>query len=491
MRISSGNLEMSSGVVMRTSAPPIATGAVILAGYGLSMAASLPGQLSYDSVIQLLEGRSGAYSGWHPPVMSWLLGLSDAVAPGTALFVTGSAVLAFGSLLSLLWIPPKTSWIAPAVALLLILTPQLLLYQGIVWKDVLFADVAVAGFVALAHVGAQWLQKARRYALIGLAILLLTLAALARQNGILLLPFAGLALGLTARRNGRSGTQAATLAICACLIVIALTLAATAALATRVVAGRGAAKQVRLLELYDLEGALTAYPTLQLPDLHRRNPVLLRLMRSEGAKFYSPMRSDTLIRASRLQAALGAAPDDILHRSWTEFVLYHPLLYLRNRADVFRWVFLTPDLRVCVPYVLGLRGPPQTMEELGLKTRFSKRDERMDGYGETLVGTPLFSHAAFLLLCVAELGFLLFRRRTTDMAIIAMLAGAIAFVASFFFISIACDYRYLYLLDLAALVALFHIAIDPRARSDLQRGAVAPALQRAGQKAAGTTDSSA
>jgi len=131
------------------------------------------------------------------------------------------------------------------------------------------------------------------------------------------------------------------------------------------------------------------------------------------------------------------------------------------------------------------------MEELGLKTRFSKRAERMDGYGETLVGTPLFSHAAFLLLCVAELGFLLFRRRTTDMAIIAMLAGAIAFVASFFFISIACDYRYLYLLDLAALVALFHIAIDPRARSDLQRGAVAPALQRTGQKAAGATDSSA
>src|SRR5690349_9235184 len=140
MRISLGNLQRLSSGGGGSTAPTLAAGGLILAGYGLSMAASLPGHLSYDSVIQLLEGRSGAYSGWHPPVMSWLLGLSDAVVPGAGLFVTGSAALLFGSLLSLLWIPRKVSWMAPVVALFLILTPQLLLYQGIVWKDVLFAN---------------------------------------------------------------------------------------------------------------------------------------------------------------------------------------------------------------------------------------------------------------------------------------------------------------------------------------------------------------
>jgi hypothetical protein len=42
-----------------------------------------------------------------------------------------------------------------------------------------------------------------------------------------------------------------------------------------------------------------------------------------------------------------------------------------------------------------------------------------------------------------------------------MLIAAFAFTASFFVISIACDYRYLYFLDIAALAAVFYLALDP------------------------------
>jgi hypothetical protein len=42
-----------------------------------------------------------------------------------------------------------------------------------------------------------------------------------------------------------------------------------------------------------------------------------------------------------------------------------------------------------------------------------------------------------------------------------MLLASLAFTASFFVISIACDYRYLYALDLAALASLFYLALDP------------------------------
>ena len=48
------------------------------------------------------EGRTGVYGTWHPPVMSWLLGLGDALLPGTGLFVLFDIVLAFGALLSLM-----------------------------------------------------------------------------------------------------------------------------------------------------------------------------------------------------------------------------------------------------------------------------------------------------------------------------------------------------------------------------------------------------
>ena len=38
------------------------------------LAITAPGYLSYDSVSQLGDARSGFYNSWHPPVMAWLLG---------------------------------------------------------------------------------------------------------------------------------------------------------------------------------------------------------------------------------------------------------------------------------------------------------------------------------------------------------------------------------------------------------------------------------
>ena len=46
------------------------------------------------------------------------------------------------------------------------------------------------------------------------------------------------------------------------------------------------------------------------------------------------------------------------------------------------------------------------------------------------------------------------------------MVGALGFAASFFAISIACDYRYLYLLDISAMTGLLYFMIDPR----LKRG---------------------
>jgi len=48
------------------------------------------------------------------------------------------------------------------------------------------------------------------------------------------------------------------------------------------------------------------------------------------------------------------------------------------------------------------------------------------------------------------------RRRPADIVAAAMLASAFAFAASFFVISVACDYRYLYFLDLAVIAATLY-----------------------------------
>ena len=121
------------------------------------LAMNAPGQLSYDSVTQLADGRSGSYNSWHPPLMAFLLGLFDRVVPGTGLFLLFQSGLLLAALLALVshssFEDGPRGWLTPLIALAIVLTPQWLLYQGEIWKDVLFADAAIAGFVALAVAG--------------------------------------------------------------------------------------------------------------------------------------------------------------------------------------------------------------------------------------------------------------------------------------------------------------------------------------------------
>ena len=62
-------------------------------------------------------------------------------------------------------------------------------------------------------------------------------------------------------------------------------------------------------------------------------------------------------------------------------------------------------------------------------------------------------------------------REPADVVMAALMASALAFAASFFLISIACDFRYLYFLDLAAMAGALYVALDPpwRKRVRLQQ----------------------
>ncbi len=450
----------------RTNFSPTAaiSAAIVLAGFVFSLAVNWPGHLSYDSVIQLLEGRSGAYADWHPPVMSWLLGVGDALVPGTALFVVFDALLAFSAFLLLLLLRPRPSRWAVPVALVCVLMPQLLLYPAIVWKDVLFACAGVTGFACLALAAGRWANAPLRFALIAGAIVLLVLAALARQNGLIVLLSGLVALAWIAAQNAadrRPLRDAARYGGGALIAAIAVMGSAYAGLSTHFVGTSGPTRQIQLLQEYDIIGAVAADPGLSLPVLEKSDPVLEKLIRTIGVRVYSPERNDTLTNSHVLTAALNDADGATIGAQWRELVAGHPWLYLRVRAEVFRWVFLTPDLRVCLPYLVGISGPAPEMRELGLAPRWDDRDDALDAYAGAFVGTPILSHAAFALLAALLLAFLLRRRQPPDIAVAFLLIGAIGFALSFFAISIACDYRYLYFLDLSALVATFYVSLEP------------------------------
>ena len=140
----------------------------------------------------------------------------------------------------------------------------------------------------------------------------------------------------------------------------------------------------------------------------------------------------------------------------------HPALYFSVRAKVFRWTFLAPEIGLCVPFIVGVKGAPETMRSLKMPVRMDGRDRILLGYAGSFLHTPVFSHLFFALLALALIAALLIRHEPQDIAIACMLAASLTFAASFFVISIACDYRYLYFLDIAAITSLFYCGLDPR-----------------------------
>lgn len=436
---------------------------VIVAAWAACLALNWPGHFTWDSVLQLAEGRRGLYSGQHPPVMSWLLGLADAARPGAAAFVVLQATLVFGALAGFVTLG-RGSWLAVALAAAVAAFPQLILYPAIVWKDVLFAGSACAGFACLAWAGAAWDRRGWRWTLLGAAATLLGLATLARQNGAVVLPFAaGAVWWIAARREDarRALAPGAAFPVAAAVLV----LAASAALDARVTGSGGVAEQWEHLQTYDLVGAAARDPAIRLGVLEARAPKLETLLRDDGVPVYSPSRIDTLSDPIFTETDGHPALVQPLAEQWRALIVGHPLLYLRQRAAAFGWVLLTPKPSECVMVETGVDGDPDDLAGAGLKERETPRDRAMGDYAEAFSGTPAFSHALYGVAAIVCLVLLLRRRRDADIAVAAMLGGALAFAASFAVISIACDYRYLYFLDLAAMAAALYLAGSARFRA--------------------------
>jgi hypothetical protein len=384
-----------------------ATGAIVAVACLTTIALHWPGELSPDSVLQLLEGRLGLYNSWHPPVMAWMLGLGDAISPGAGLFIALDAVLAFGALGSLLWLSPARGGVVPlCLAAVLCLLPQFLLYQGIVWKDVLFTDAVLAGFICLAHAT----SGRHRWVLLAGSPLLLVLAALARQNGAILLPFAAAAIVAGDWNTGRR------LAISRGVVWLAaagaITLAATLALDLRTTRDSGPGEQVELLQTYDLAGAASRGVRLEL--LRKTAPRLAHELETTGARLYTPRRNDPIAASDAITTAVEKTRPAVIAEQWRALILSHPALYLSLRADTFRWVFLTPDIVACRPLFAGIEGPADALQQLGLAPRRDAKDRAFVAYGAAFMGTPVFSHLFWALAALAALIFLIWRRRPAD-----------------------------------------------------------------------------
>jgi hypothetical protein len=224
--------------------------------------------------------------------------------------------------------------------------------------------------------------------------------------------------------------------------------------------GRG----LRILQTYDIVGAAAHDPTRAMPYIDRIRPQLDDRIRAEAGRLYTPVRADQIVGDKAFIAEMKKLSRADVRAEWLRLVTQDPGLYLRLRADAFRWVVATPDIYRCLPVHLGVEGPAWALKDLKMAPRLTREDGRLYNYVTWFTGTPAMSHVAYAVLALVVGLLLLIRREPVDLVIVLLLAGALAFTASFFVISLACDYRYLYMLDVAAITGALYLALDPRLR---------------------------
>lgn len=435
---------------------------VLIAGLLFLLGASLPGHLSYDSLAQLAEGRTGVRTTWGPTMFAWLLGVFDEIVPGSGLYVVASAALLFFSLSALRATRPQVSWWAVPLTVLLVFSPIVLIYQAIVWKDVLFANLTIAGFVCLARLPAVWQRPGPRWLFLAGAMLALAMAALVRQNGVVVVLMAAISLGAIRFRDGWRQALAWGLGG---LVVTLVVMQVLGAIAQPKTGGPGKTQDIglRILQHYDIVGAVARDPNYPLKHIEAVNPAGAAAIR-KGVAVYSPQRVDFFDTDPTVGKALWATPKEAIRAEWRELITKHTGAYAAERLDVFRWLFLTPKLEACLPSFVGVSGPEPLVADLKLTNAVDPADWSLHNYATYFHGTPVFSHLAYAVIALLVAGFLLWRRDGPDLAIAGLMFSGLAFAASFFVISIACDYRYLYFLDLSAMTGLFYLVLDPSLR---------------------------
>lgn len=439
---------------------PFAVVLVLLGGWATVLALNFPGHLSVDSVLQLHEGRFHVRETWGPAMYAWLLGVFDSISPGTKAYLAAATGLLFGAWLWLTRIAGRASILAAVVALALIATPNILIYQGIVWRDVLFANLGVAGFVSLAAAARAWDAGRRPWLTVALAALLLAVAALVRQNGPVLWVLGAIAVGWAAPARsfrGRLGWGAGwfvgTAAAAAVLSVLCLPQGPGLDTAN--------ARGLRLLQIYDLVGAVQREPGYPLPRLEAAAPKSVAILRSGAPGYYSPQRIDFLNQIPNVGNSFNAMKSEDIQAEWLKLVTTRPDLYLQIRFEVLRWVVDTPVIDACLPVHVGVEGPVEALADLKMTPRRSADDTRLYNYSTWFMDTPVLRHMTYVVIAGIVGLVLLIRRRPEDIGVAGLQFAALAFAASYFPISLACDYRYLYFVDLAAMTGVFYLALDP------------------------------
>ena len=408
---------------------------MVACGYALTVLVFQPGYITVDGQYVYGEAKAWRLGDWQSPAMGALWRLIDPIAPGSwSMFLLTVSLywLAFG-LLALIAVrqKPWLGLLTPLVAL----APPAFFFVGLIWRDVLFGVVWLSAAV-LAFAGAGRSAPLRLPAQ-AIALVLVTFGVLLRPNAIIAAPLlAGYVI------------WPARLAVKRIALLFIPALAFFFLLVPAVYYGVFDAKRQNPLHsilVFDLGGVTHFTGENQFPvSWNAEQTALLRSVCYDPVRWdsywYMPPCAFVMQRLEQPGDIVFGTPR--LVAAWRRAVLAHPLAYLRHRATFMEQFLGRSNL------VLPVWDWEKADATYG-KSRYFQAILALHG---VLQPTWLFRPGLWFALAAAVLALAWRRRDAPEGAFaVAVTASAVVYVAAFFAVGVASDFRYAYWCVLATL----------------------------------------
>lgn len=488
----------------------IAATLVCALGFCISLAINYPGFLTYDSVEQLLDARTGAYTDWHPPLMAAIWGVLDRIVPGSlGMLVLQSALVWVGTaLLVRAWFSgagTSPAWlVAPAIVVLL---PPVFSFSGAIVKDILMWGAFVLALGLAATMRPFAVQPKTLFVLHAAATLAaLMLAIMLRYNAVFAaLPILALcALRAIGTPTLRRAIIAGVVAVCGCAVLVAAGVRISNAMA---VYHRRPAMSVQIFDvsgviaylkdrdaqqaLYDripaiirapggLDKLLTVYPSYYWETPFAED--------AREAAFACPLRDETprLHRLSRFDTCFFVtdAESRAMQRLWIDTIAHHPLLWLFHRIQMFRHVVGANDRHLWEgSFMRQAKGRSLTGVDLSGRIygdkvpRPTRLQQAISDTFERLSNTWLYRPWIYLLLGAGVVGTAVWRRDWAYLDTIVVGTSGLAHEAGLFFLAPSADFRYSHYMIYASAFSAALLLRTELVRRRTQTGAWTGAVQ--------------
>lgn len=422
----------------------------------LVASAFYPGVYTVDAMGQMKEALTGRYADAHPPMMAWIWsGLIALTGRMESMFVFHSLLMAAGGLCWVLVFAragaPRCGLVVP----LLLISPVVANFSGVVWKDVGFASATLLAS-ALAVLATTTTRG--RGVLVGAALLLSIYAIGVRWNGALALVPVFFACVISYGRR-----WPVSMKIGGALAVAVLVWGAVVVTTTKVI-NPERRNYAQFVQAFDLIGVsiLSRRSDLYPPALEARfanrraelERVYDRAITVDGSlNRFLEKRDDGWSLIPWVVGDPRYARE--LQHAWFEAMVREPWAYLKHRATMFGMLMSWGTYWTEQPQPADVRA--NLMKATGIDpalASFAAMRPPGASIGELLiektrVGPSLrWLYRGWLWLLVATLSFvagcLLVKNPVLRLASLVLTSSALLYLAPYTLLTPASDFRYLY-----------------------------------------------